>query len=108
VAGGPHIVRVEITSTSGEVFSQSRTVTMVKPGDFEFLDQFVANGRKTGSQIPFEQVQLDGVYIRDKDSQVRATVNLTYEWWSPFQQFKLQSSTLQFVYTPHQHLRDLR
>ena len=55
-ASGPHIVRVDITSTSGEVFSQSRTVTMVKPGDFEFLDQFVVNGGKTGSLIPFEQV----------------------------------------------------
>lgn len=62
-------------------------MTVVKPGDFEFLDQFVAHASKTGPQIPFEQVQLDGqevqlngVYIRDKESQVRATVNLAYEW----------------------------
>ena len=37
---GAHSVRVEIMSTSGEVFSESRTVTLVKPGGLTFLDQF--------------------------------------------------------------------
>ena len=68
-----------------------------------------------GPQFPFEQVQLvgqqvqpNGVYIRDKDSQVRAAVNPAYEWQSPAQQFELQSSTVRFVYTRIQHRQALR
>lgn len=38
---GTHPVRVEIQNTKGEVLStETSTVTVVKPGNFPFLDQF--------------------------------------------------------------------
>ena len=59
-------------------------------------------------QLVGQQVQLNGVYIRDKDSHVRAAVNPAYEWQSPSQQFQLQSNTVRFVYTRIQHRQALR
>lgn len=41
LSAGSHAVQIWITSTRGEVFlTDARRVTVVKPGDFEFLDQF--------------------------------------------------------------------
>ena len=87
-----HTIRVEILSSTGEAFSETRTVTVVKSGDCPFLDQFVLSGA-TASTVG-EQFQLSGVQIRDKDSQVTATVNGTYRWQGPSQQFELQTSTV--------------
>ena len=89
---GPHTLRVEIVSTSGAVFSTSRTVTVVKPGDFGFLDQFMLSGATAA--ILGQQVQLAGVQIRDKATQATATVDLAYAWQAPSQQFELQSNTV--------------
>ena len=97
-ASGPHTLRVEIMSTSGKMFSATRTVTVVKPGDFGFLDQFSLSG-VTASRVG-QQVQLTGVQIRDKDSQATATVTLAYTWQGPSQQFELQSSTVVAQATP--------
>ena len=39
LSAGVHTRSVEIESTSGQIFStETRPVTVVKPGDFEFLD----------------------------------------------------------------------
>ena len=41
LAPGPHSVRVDLQSSTGEVVStEPRTVTVVRPGDFSFLDKF--------------------------------------------------------------------
>ncbi len=91
-ASGPHTVRVEITSTSGQVFRESRTVTVVKPGDFGFLDQFTLSGATAG--IVGQQLQLASVQIRDSASHATATVDMAYIWQPPSQQFELQTSTV--------------
>ena len=97
---GSGTVRVEITSTSGEVFSASRTVTVVKPGDFGFLDQLSLSTAAV-SQAG-QQFQLTGVQIRDKESQATATVDVAYQWQGPSQQFELQSTSVQMVRAPVQ------
>src|SRR5713226_444231 len=57
---GAHTVRVEIRSTAGELFStETRTVTVVSPGDFEFLDRFDLS-RATAS-IAGGELVLEGV-----------------------------------------------
>jgi hypothetical protein len=41
LGAGPHAIHAEIHSTIGEtLFTETRTVTVVKPGGFPFLDQF--------------------------------------------------------------------
>ena len=89
---GAHTIRIEIVSSTGEAFSETRTVTVVKPGDFEFLDQFLLSNA-TASRVG-QQMQLSGVQIRDKDSQATATVDGAYRWRGPSQQFELESSTV--------------
>ena len=86
--GGTHTIRIEITSTSGQTFSESRTVTVIKPGDAGFLDQFsVADAT---AALSGQTLQLFDVDIRDKDSQATAVVDLEYAWEGPSQQFGLQ------------------
>ena len=95
---GAHSVRVEIMSTSGEVFSATRTITVVKPGDFTFLDQFTLSG--ASAAIVGQQVQLTGVQIRDAASQATATVDTAHTWQPPSQQFELQSSAMMAQASP--------
>ena len=80
LSAGVHTLRVEIESTSGERFStETRTVTVVKPGDFEFLDQLdlsTADASILGSQLV-----LKGVKVRDKASKQTKTVDVRFRWF---------------------------
>ena len=87
---GMHMIPVVVTGTSGEIFSDSRTVTVVKHADFAFLDQFEVNAATPA--IVGQQVQLNGVQIRDKDSQATAEVDTALTWQGPSQQFEFQAS----------------
>ena len=62
-SGGVHPVRIDITTTSGAGFSAERTVMVVKPGGFGFLDQFGLSGA-VASRIG-ERLRLSGVAIRN-------------------------------------------
>ena len=77
---GVHTLRVEIESTSGQIFStETRTVTVVKPGDFEFLDQLDLSAAE--ASILGSQLVLKGVKVRDKASKRTKTVDVRYRWF---------------------------
>ena len=80
LSAGVHTLRVEIESTSGERFStETRTVTVVKPGDFEFLDQLDLSA--ADASILGSQLVLKGVKVRDKASKQTKTVDVRFRWF---------------------------
>jgi hypothetical protein len=57
-----------------------RTVTVVKPGDYQFLDQFslaTAHATMSGNELV-----VTGVVVRDKASQEKKQVNLRFRWFA--------------------------
>jgi hypothetical protein len=102
-SGGVHPVRIDITTTSGAGFSAERTVMVVKPGGFGFLDQFGLSGA-VASRIG-ERLRLSGVAIRNKADQQTATVNVEYEWQRASQQFTVVTSTVVAQASPLPGLR---
>ena len=84
LSAGVHTLRVEIESTSGERFStETRTITVVKPGDFEFLDRFDLSG--ADASILGNQLVLKGVKVRDTASQRTRTVDVRFRWFEDSQ-----------------------
>ena len=80
LSAGIHTLKVEIESTSGQIFStQTRTVTVVKPGEFEFLDSFDLSAAEPS--ILGNQLVLKGVEVRDKTSKQTKTVNVRFQWF---------------------------
>ena len=80
LSAGVHTLKVEIESTSGQIFStQTRTVTVVKPGEFEFLDQFDLSAAEPS--ILGNQLVLKGVEVRDKASKQTKTVDVRFRWF---------------------------
>ena len=80
LSAGVHTLRVEIETTSGELFStQTRTITVVKPGDFAFLDSFDLSA--ADASIVGTQLVLKGVEVRDKTSKQTKTVDVRFRWF---------------------------
>ena len=80
LSAGVHTLSVEIESTSGHIFStQARPITVVKPGEFEFLDRFDLSA--ADASILGSQLVLKGVKVRDKTSQQTKTVDVRYRWF---------------------------
>lgn len=101
LTAGLHIVRVVIKNTAGEtLFAKTRTVSVVKPGDFEFLDRFSLSQATT--RIAGDQLVVEGVIVRDKASQQQKEIDLRFRWFTSSQSFgTIHSTTLmQFSATP--------
>jgi hypothetical protein len=77
-----------------------RTVSVVQPGNFEFLDQFSLSRATT--RIEGDQLVVEGVIVRDKASQQQKGVDLRFSWFTGSQSFGIiQSTTLpQFSAAP--------
>lgn len=73
-----------------------RTVTVVKPGDFEFLDQFslaTAHAAINGNEL-----LVTGVVVRDKQTQQRKQINVRFRWFANSQSFGMvQAETVSTV-----------
>jgi hypothetical protein len=81
---GPHIVRGQIRSTTGELLStEPRAITVVRPGDFEYLDQFSLV--EATAHIAGTKLILEGVEVRDKTTQQRKQVDIRYRWFTSSQ-----------------------
>jgi len=81
---GPHIVRGQIRSTTGELLStEPRAITVVRPGDFEYLDQFSL--AEATARIAGTKLILEGVEVRDKTTQQRKQVDIRYRWFTSSQ-----------------------
>jgi glucose/arabinose dehydrogenase len=101
LTAGRHTVRVVIKNTAGQPLSiKTRTVTVAKPGDFEFLDQFSLTQATT--RIEGEELVVEGVIVRDKTSQQQKGIDLRLSWVPSSQSFgTIHSTTLmQFSATP--------
>lgn len=81
---GTHAVQVVIYNTAREqLATEMRTVTVVKPGNFEFLDQFTLAGAT--ARIEGDQLVVEGAVVRDKASQQQKTINARYRWFTSSQ-----------------------
>jgi hypothetical protein len=91
---GSYTVQVVIKNTLGQTLStETRMVTVVKPGNFEFLDLFSL--AQATALIDGDELVLEGVTVRDKATQQQKTIDAHYRWSSSSQSFGLiQSPTL--------------
>jgi hypothetical protein len=88
LSAGSHTIQIWITSTRGEVFlTDARIVNVVKPGDFEFLDQFTLSQATVSIQNP--DLVVNGVVVRDKATQQQKTVNTRFRWFTSTQSLGL-------------------
>jgi glucose/arabinose dehydrogenase len=94
LSSGEHSVRVEYASSSGEVLSsETRIVTVVRPGDFEFLDQFDVSSAT--ARIDVQDLVLEGVQVRDRTTQQLRTIDLRFRWLQSPQAFRpVQAATV--------------
>ncbi len=76
---GPYTFEVQLEASSGAVRSLTHPVTVVRVGEFAFLDQFDLSGatvRREG-----EEIVLAGVRIREKASQQSKRVTVRLRWF---------------------------
>jgi len=90
----PHTVRLFIRSTSGELFvTDTRTVTVIKPGDFEYLDQF--DPSQATASIQDADLTVKGIAVRDKVTQQQKRINASFRWFLDSQSFgMIQAETV--------------
>ena len=90
LSSGPHTVRIEIMSTSGELFSQSRMVTVVKLGGFGFLSSVSLTGATIS--LGGEEIVLSGVTVTEAGTANTAQVTLRLRWDIGAQALRLVST----------------
>ena len=87
-SSGSHAIEVRMSDGTGAEKSETHEVTVVKPGDFEFLDQFDLSTAE--ASISGQSLLLDFVKVRDKATQEVKEVFLRYEWERSCQCFIVQ------------------
>ena len=81
---GIHTVQVKISNIVGGTFvTEPHMVTVVKPGDFEFLDQFSPSHATV--RIIGDELAVEGVVIRDKVTQQQKEIEAHFRWFSSSQ-----------------------
>lgn len=85
-----HTIEVRAQDGTGATKSETRTITVVKPGDFEFIDQFDLSEADAG--IVGFSLQLDNVKVRDKATLEVKPVTALYTWQESCQCFVLQGA----------------
>jgi hypothetical protein len=77
---GAHTVRVDFHSSTGAVVStDTRTVSVVKPGDFSFVDMFDLSG--ANPTIDGDELILHHVTVRDKATQQEHVIDASFRWF---------------------------
>lgn len=80
---GPHTISIHIRDSAGAVHTIDRTVTAIRLGEFEFLDQFDLAGATT--YLEGEEIVVQGVWIRDQLSQQEKFIDVRFRWFSSSQ-----------------------
>jgi hypothetical protein len=93
LGSGPHTVQVPLDNViydpqglghlSARLFPALHTVTVIKPGDFEFLDRFDLSQASAG--IAGNELVLTGVIVRDIFSQQQKKIDVHFRWFSNLQ-----------------------
>lgn len=85
---GTHTIRIEINSSSGEVFTtETRTVTVVRLGDFEFLDQFDLS--QASVQVEGNDLVVKNLTVQDQATKRQKRVEARFRWFESSQSFGL-------------------
>jgi hypothetical protein len=91
LSAGAHTIRVEIRNTVGEVLrTEIRTVTVFKPGDFEFLDRFDLS-QATVEISGVDSIVLKRVVVRDKVTQQQREIEALFSFFENSQSLGLFS-----------------
>jgi YVTN family beta-propeller protein len=90
LASGAHAIGVEVQDSTGASQTIDHQVTVVKPGNFEFLDLFDLS--EADASIVGGTLELEKVKIRDKASRQTRQVNVTYVWQESCQCFVAQAT----------------
>ena len=82
LSAGSHTIRVEVRTTAGTSFiSDARTVTVVKLGDFSFLNQFTVDVDTSYAQVEDNSTLcVENVQITDKSSGTTKLVKGLFRW----------------------------
>jgi hypothetical protein len=92
LSSGMHTVRVEIESIAGGFFStDTRTVTVVRPGDFEFLSQFDPTNATVS--LSSSSIVVNGIQVTDQITGQSKTINATFGWSQSSQALVMTSAT---------------
>lgn len=83
-----HQIEIRVQDGTGASKSETHTISIVKPGEFEFLDQFDLSDADA-SVVGFA-LQVDGVKVRDKVTQEVKEVSALYTWQESCQCFIAQ------------------
>jgi hypothetical protein len=83
---GSHTVQIKVKGASGETLaSETRTVTVIRPGTSSFVDAFSLAHAST--QIEGQDLVLRNVLVRDKETQRQSDVTATFRWFTNTQTF---------------------
>src|SRR5262249_5654945 len=83
---GLHTVRVVIKNTLGETSSaETRIITVIKPGNFEFLDLFSLS--QAAALIEGDELVLRSVMTRDKTTKQQQLIDTRFRWFGSSQSF---------------------
>jgi hypothetical protein len=88
LSAGSHTLRVALSSGDSigypsQLVPPFRTVTVVKPGDFEFLDRFDLG--QAQASINGNELALTGVVVRDVFSHQQKRINVHFRWFTNLQ-----------------------
>ncbi|KAB2928851.1 MAG: hypothetical protein F9K25_11905 [Candidatus Contendobacter sp.] len=79
LTAGAHTIAVTIQDSSGARFERAHTVTVVKAGDFSYIDRLNLDGASAERQG--QDVVIAGLRVRDKASQQEKRVNARLRWF---------------------------
>jgi len=103
LSAGSHTVQVVIKNTLGETLStETRTVTVVKPGNFEFLALFSLS--QATVLIEGEELILEDVVVRDKATQQQKVIDARFRWFTNSQSFGMVQTTTMAQFSSAQSL----
>ena len=79
LTSGPHTIGVQVTDSAGAtVRALRRAIHVVRPGEFELIDQFDLS--EASARIEQQNVILEDVLVRDKTTQQEAQLTLRFRW----------------------------
>src|SRR5690606_27244046 len=78
LSNGAHTIGVEAQDSTGASRVVDNRVVVVKPGNFEFIDQFDLSNAE--AFINGVNLEIDNVVVRDKKSLVTQPINIQFAW----------------------------
>ena len=91
LSAGAHTLEVAIQDSGGAQFNRAHTITVVKAGDFSYIDQVDLNGAT--AELQEGDVVMTGLRVRDKASQQEKRVNARLRWFQNTQALGLVDSS---------------